>query len=415
MTSNLNISEELKESVYSNLERALDYVQDYVNIRGCTSMNELQSNAIDCSPTDMAEVYNDEASEDITTLSFEDAKVKLYTYALYNVGYHSYEGITWDVPDEQMPIFENSHLRGFYQAANVLVDGLNATVANPDLKTSTYLEYIAFSSGRELYTARGEYMDWVETIVKTFMDSFYNFVTYYKKPGEFDRYIKMWQEDIPNTSELWRENKLFMQEQEARSPSNIDQKEEIQRLVQKTKTDAELYQQIEQTKKIEDTLALLPPGLFQFTNIDDLKNEFKTLGYKYNFKRAKAYVLAKYLHAILKPYFELKTTVINIHPNDRYYFNSLRVAPYISDFLISLLAFDDSEYRAKITTFADEQGLNKTMPNGKKYAWSPIHIAPNLKNPEGVDLLLACLNWNKNGFMMLPFMFGGKRFLNMYF
>lgn len=415
MTSNINISEELKQSVYDNLERALDYVQDYINIRGCTSMEELQSNAIDCSPTDMAEVYNDEASEDISQLPFEDAYVKLYTYALYNVGYHSYEGITWDVPDEQMPIFENSHLYGFYKSANIIVDGLNATIENPKLKTREYLEYIAFCSGRELYTARGEYMDWLETMVKTFMDSFYNFVTYYKKPGEFERYIKMWSEDIPNTSELWRDTKVFMQEQETRTSFDQAARDAITAMVKKTKPESDIYEKIEAAKKIEDILALLPAGWFKFATLDELKAEFKSQGFKYNFKRAKAYVLAKYLHKMLEPYFNLKPVVKNIHPNDRHYFNYAKAAPHMSDFMISLLGMDESEYRARITAFADEQGLNKTMPNGKTYAWTPIHMAPNLKNPEGIDLMLACLNWNRNGFTMIPFMFGGRRYLHLYF
>ena len=119
------ILEKFKETTYSSLDRGLDYVQDYINIRECKSKEYIDLNILDCSPTDMYESYLEEEHDKLMSLSFEMAKVSLYTYAIYNVAYHAYEGVTWDTPPEHENAIDNSFPLSYLIHQSDLCDDTN--------------------------------------------------------------------------------------------------------------------------------------------------------------------------------------------------------------------------------------------------------------------------------------------------
>lgn len=412
--------EKMKESIYSNLERALDYVQDYVNIREVKTMEDIQQEVLDCSPTDMGEVYNDESSEDIMSFPFDIAKIKLYTYPLYNVAYHTYEGITWDISEEYETIFDNSYLYSFYKTANILLEGIEEALKDESkLKSIEYFEQLSFNSNVFVSFSNLSYYDsslkLVEALVKRFMDQFYNFVQNYKKEGEFERYLKMWTEDFPNNTEDWKKVELYIKEQKERNNYVSPNSEKIKTIIQQTKNDYDIYRKLLNAKKIEEFFTSLPDGIIENKSPEELKQFFKTNNLKYNFKNAKVYILTKYLDFILKPFFEFKTEIKNIHPQDLPYFHYLNGAPYFADCIISLIGKDDITIRDELNQFAIKYNYRKVMPNGKIYNWGPLHIAPNVPSKEGVDLLLECLDINRNGLFMISFNFASKRYISSYF
>lgn len=415
-----NNLEKMKDSIYSNLERALDYVQDYINIREAKTMEDIQNEVLDCSPTDMAEVYNDESSEDIMSLPFDIVKIKLYTYAVYNIAYHCYEGITWDVPEEYESIFDNSHLYGFYKTANVLLDGIEEALKDESkLNSIDYFLQLSFNANIFVPFNNSSYYDtklkMVEALVKRFIDQFYNFVQYYKKDGEFERYLKMWTEDAPNLKEEWDNISLYIKEQKEKDQVISPNVEKIKTIIEQTKVDYKLYEKLLTAKKIEEFFAVLPDNIIESKSLEELKQLFKDNNLKYNFKNAKVYILANYLHFILKPFFEFKTEMKHMHPQDIQYFNYLTGAPYFAEYIISLIGKDDITIREKLNEFAIKYNYRKVMPNGKIYNWTPLHIAPNLPPKEGVDLLLECLDLHRNGLFMISFNFASNRYVSSYF
>lgn len=415
-----NNLEKMKDSIYSNLERALDYVQDYINIREAKTMEDIQNEVLDCSPTDMAEVYNDESSEDIMSLPFDIVKIKLYTYAVYNIAYHCYEGITWDVPEEYESIFDNSHLYGFYKTANVLLDGTEEALKDESkLNSIDYFLQLSFNANIFVPFNNSSHYDTklkiVEALVKRFIDQFYNFVQYYKKDGEFERYLKMWTEDAPNLKEEWDNISLYIREQKEKAQVISPNVEKIKTIIEQTKVDYKLYEKLLTAKKIEEFFSVLPDNIIKSKSLEELKQLFKDNNLKYNFKNAKVYILANYLHFILKPFFEFKTEMKHIHPQDKQYFNYLTGAPYFAEYIISLIGKDDITIREKLNEFAIKYNYRKVMPNGKIYNWTPLHIAPNLPPKEGVDLLLECLDLHRNGLFMISFNFASNRYVSSYF
>lgn len=105
------LSSDEAESIVYNFSMGYDYRQDWVNLKDCTTIEELIS-AMNDSPTEMYTAYDlstgdeiEELTEQFKTrgIAFEFPQVKAFmlSYPLYNMNFHWGEGIDWDWGDSQ--------------------------------------------------------------------------------------------------------------------------------------------------------------------------------------------------------------------------------------------------------------------------------------------------------------------------
>ena len=387
-----------QEELNYSLARAEDYVQDYINIKGCNSLEDLQRDAIDCSPTDMGEVYHDgEHGENVMLLSLEKAKITLYSYAIYNVAYHFYEEVLSHVPEEYEAALDNSVLFEDYKKGNLIVD-LMHDILEDEQKYNSFDFFVQKLSGSQMYLRdMGSPFKQIEAIVDDFMRGASMVIRIRKEESleKFEKQVQYWQSDAPNTQKRWENLSAYTRETNHRAFPSEEVLNQLEVLHKEIAAHGKVYQEIENKKKIEEVLELFPKEIFN-GSLDDLKAATKAKGIKYNFKIGKAFLLAQYLQFLFKKIEHLDTKVENISYFDQLYFKLRRTGVKFTEFILNeVLQSKEEEIRPLLTKFATENGYNHTPPNGKNMLWSPLHMAPNLpKHLHGVDLLLSCISFS---------------------
>ncbi len=185
---------------------------------------------------------------------------------------------------------------------------------------------------------------------------------------------------------------------------------------------------------------IFQPQFAHSQNIKELTEELAKINYKYkteeefktilekenikpSFKSIKVYALSKVLKDMVKPLEDSLSKIknSNFHPSEKQYFKYLKAIGVVSNKFVQLLSSKEKDILNDIKSLAKDVGYTYQIPSGKEYVWNVVD--ENIKDskgnsqkiPNGVELLLNCLNPQALFLMSIGIGFKKKMFINHYY
>ncbi len=402
------------------------YYQDFININSAKNIEEIKK-AINSSPTDMYEVYphiETDLKENIPEFKFEYVKAYLMTYPLFNLAYHSFEGIEWE--ESLLDIAESSIFNKLEESSKTIQESISNVLRNwefdfavEQLQESGFIAIPYFNDINKTNDVLGAISDLVNQYMR-------GWKVIFDKVSDDNKLEVLWSEITKNhlnDKEFMKEEELFIEGFHKKGISKKQDLDYIESLGNDFYKKQMEYIQLYKVKNIKELTDELSKIGCQYKTEEQFKELLEKENIKSSFKNIKVYALAFVLRDMIFPLESSLTKIKNnhFHPNEKSYFKYVKALGVVTKKIIELLSSKEKNNLEEIKLLAETVGFSYSLPNSKSYVWNVID--ENIKDskgnqqkiPDGVDLLLNCLSPQALFLMSIAINFKKKIFINHYY